>query len=1050
VVAVSFADGDDAGSGSDPACRTNQPNNTRLTGGAESNSYVINNSDKENPEVNTRISGDPARMGDQPKIGLATMAAFFRRYVGGEGAFEPYMTGELSLSEDHLQIPESACPVSESGARMPCEERVSTSYFAPPNERLDVIRPEMDKPLETTAIGTKLEAEGFANPYLPGGGVNPLPETTESGLDWCNPEPNHFAPSQLGVSGRPTAAKGCPLPADGGLGGQSGTRENAPINHSYGRQLAVAWEKEPVTPEPTEDNPEPEPVRPEPAVISTDIPAAFGDVSRFKALAMGADVNFFDPRNPERTPEALYDPSQTTQNFLVALTDKDGNTGVVEAADPRYGNALHQTTGNTTARTHVVLDQIRIPLEDFAEQDVDITNIRKLELIFGAEGTPATGSIQLADIRFQELRSEEPLVLSDGPVANGAGYGPPAEGPDPADWLESYDRSSGNLKLPDTVSAKGSAWTVDDDREQCPNAMFTKIQDAVEHAAPWDTIVVCEGTYLEQSTPINHASNPVHNGARNGLTITKPLKIKGAGADKVTIMPHPSLGDSLAGTAPNLRDGGGHVITVARQSLGSTDTNENFVDISGVTVTSPDAYVEAGIGFLNAAGRVSDSVIGPFKRANNASQLAARPHGWGVIMVGSLIGVGNGTVERDVTVENSVVTGYQAGGILFDSARGADSSATATQRSGIKDNGFVKNTIVQGSGPHSLIPQVGVKYHAGTTGYVTGSLITGNAFPTDQRQSAGILLTDAKTESWYATGNTINGNGYGIFNADITNDAVRVGAPANAVGNWWGPAGPPVAGPSLLGYGIEGVSGDDSPEEPELPAPSVLTDPALDEAPPVPSDSPTVADAAPTGAIVHAGEGEPLDPAGGDTISPVVIASDDFGVKSVSLTVNGEVVDTDSSAPYVFEWGPDPDLAGTTVTLAAVVTDSSGQSATTDPVEVEVASLPSLTPVFEFGLNKSAQNIRPKKTKKFALVITNIGDTDAEDVKVCAKAPSAKLNVKPKCQKVDVLAAGDRVRLTFPVKVKANAKGKSAKVRFTVTSANAPLKNVSATVKIKR
>jgi len=47
---------------------------------------------KLDPSINTRMSGDPALMGDQEKMGLATMAAFFRRYVGGEGAFEPYLT----------------------------------------------------------------------------------------------------------------------------------------------------------------------------------------------------------------------------------------------------------------------------------------------------------------------------------------------------------------------------------------------------------------------------------------------------------------------------------------------------------------------------------------------------------------------------------------------------------------------------------------------------------------------------------------------------------------------------------------------------------------------------------------------------------------------------------------------------------------------------------------------------------------------------------------------------------------------------------------------
>ena len=100
------------------------------------------------------------------------------------------------------------------------------------------------------------------------------------------------------------------------------------------------------------------------------------------------------------------------------------------------------------------------------------------------------------------------------------------------------------------------------------------------------------GLYLEQSTPTCGQQLARARPARsNGLTITKPLTLKGAGASKVTIRPAPAVGATLAGTAPYLRDGGGNVVTVSRQSLGSTDDNENFVDISGrddrVAATSP-------------------------------------------------------------------------------------------------------------------------------------------------------------------------------------------------------------------------------------------------------------------------------------------------------------------------------------------------------------------------------------------------------------------------------------------------------------------------------
>ncbi len=79
---VWFADPSDDAGGTDAACAVSQPNNIRLSGGAYTRE--------------TRGSGDPGLMGDQEKAGLATMGAFFRRYVGGDVAFDPYMTGEVS------------------------------------------------------------------------------------------------------------------------------------------------------------------------------------------------------------------------------------------------------------------------------------------------------------------------------------------------------------------------------------------------------------------------------------------------------------------------------------------------------------------------------------------------------------------------------------------------------------------------------------------------------------------------------------------------------------------------------------------------------------------------------------------------------------------------------------------------------------------------------------------------------------------------------------------------------------------------------------------
>jgi dienelactone hydrolase len=436
------ADGEDSNP-NDVACAVSQPNNLRLSGGTS----VLADSDPATPPGDeegrsdggtyTRVnrgSGDPALMGDQEKVGLALMASFFRRYVGGEEDFDEYMTGERGAAE-LTELPESACPSQQitgpsgtgtDGTRLACEERIMTSYFAPPDERVDVIRPETERPLSVTALGTSLTGSGFVSPYLPTGGVTPLPPATHGGYDWCNPEPTHFAPGQLGLTALPTATKPCPLPALGALGGQSATRENAPINQSYGLQLALAWDRVQTGAV---------------AKLAAKIPPAAQDVSGLEALAMGAAVNFFDDRNPARSGAAQWNPSLTTQDFTIALTDADGVEGTVDAADQSYGNALHPTPGSTTSKVHVVLNQLRVPLADFAAQGVDLTSVRKLELRFGEIGKPGTGSIQLSDVRFQEATGD-PEALAD-----------------PGALIAATPRASASPRLPDAVALGGATRT---------------------------------------------------------------------------------------------------------------------------------------------------------------------------------------------------------------------------------------------------------------------------------------------------------------------------------------------------------------------------------------------------------------------------------------------------------------------------------------------------------------------------------------------------------------------------------------------------------------
>ena len=67
-------------------------------------------------------------------------------------------------------------------------------------------------------------------------------------------------------------------------------------------------------------------------------------------------------------------------------------------------------------------------------------------------------------------------------------------------------------------SLEAKIWHVDDDHVECPDAEFSKIQDAVNNASPEDTIVVCPGTYTE-NVVVNkdHLTIKSESGAKSAI-----------------------------------------------------------------------------------------------------------------------------------------------------------------------------------------------------------------------------------------------------------------------------------------------------------------------------------------------------------------------------------------------------------------------------------------------------------------------------------------------------------------------------------------------------
>ncbi|MEH3055088.1 MAG: Ig-like domain-containing protein [Patulibacter minatonensis] len=95
-------------------------------------------------------------------------------------------------------------------------------------------------------------------------------------------------------------------------------------------------------------------------------------------------------------------------------------------------------------------------------------------------------------------------------------------------------------------------------------------------------------------------------------------------------------------------------------------------------------------------------------------------------------------------------------------------------------------------------------------------------------------------------------------------------------------------------------------------------------------------DAAPTAAFTDPAPGATV--AVGKSLSPVVLARDDFGISKVAFSVAGTTT-TLTRAPYEFAWAPTAADAGKVFTLTAVATDSSGQTATAT-LDVRVLDLP--------------------------------------------------------------------------------------------------------------
>jgi uncharacterized membrane protein len=94
--------------------------------------------------------------------------------------------------------------------------------------------------------------------------------------------------------------------------------------------------------------------------------------------------------------------------------------------------------------------------------------------------------------------------------------------------------------------------------------------------------------------------------------------------------------------------------------------------------------------------------------------------------------------------------------------------------------------------------------------------------------------------------------------------------------------------------------------------------------------------------------------------------------------------------------------------------------------------------------------VKPGKRATFRATVRNVGESDAEDVQLCAKAPRKHATVVgKKCVSYKSLA-GAAKNARFSVKAKRKAAGKKLRIVFTAKSPEAENVKTTATLKVKK
>ena len=449
------------------------------------------------------------------------------------------------------------------------------------------------------------------------------------------------------------------------------------------------------------------------------------------------------------------------------------------------------------------------------------------------------------------------------------------------------------LLAPASASA-AEQLVVDDDRRECPSAGYTTIADAIAAAAPGDTVSVCHGFYTEGAAG---------EGA-TALTIDKHLTIRGEGAGRVYVAPS---GD-LAAAAPNLRDPAGNIISVVGTEA----------DISGITVWGGNRHVEAGIGFYNSNGRVASVELVDMVRTNQYT---------GATGVGFFAAGNEADRLRSVTLEDSLVEGYDAAGVVVDGAL-ADGTSRPNATFGVF--ALLTGNRVTGAGGGAGV--------SGQDGYRVlnraSTVAVENTF-TDNSDAGIDVQNSASSSQTRFNRNNVQRNRIGFrheaaFAVCPTDPGRQNKYRMDAMESWWGSTlgpstddvpgrGDPVSG-TLAGQTGCGTAAGLPDTTDRVDYRGYLTRPA-----PVQAPLSRFVDAQPAVNLTAPGEGTRLAP--GVPVPIAADAADDIGVQSVTFLRGDQVLAVDTTAPYTASYTPTGDEVWSAQSIVAIATDSRGQTA---------------------------------------------------------------------------------------------------------------------------